>query len=378
MKILYIAEDISLPGFHGGSTHVQETINALKELKHDIWIICKIKKGQKTRETKDRINYIRLAIPKNSILKNEFLFFNLGGIAEKIIKDEHIDLVWQRNRIFGNQGIIVGKKLGKKTLLEMNEPIDTSENSFYFPLIKKWFYHSSKYADKIYGTHQVMFRNLPKNKTFIVSWASNPKLFNPKRKDSKISKKYNLQGKTLFYSGSFQEWHKLKKAILAFEKVKNEFPEASFLLAGNGNQKEELEDFVKERDIQEIHFLGNIDYEKLAHYINASDVCLALFDRESGTIKKLGYFYSPIKVHDCKACGKPIVASSIGNLKKLIKDNKNGLLVDERNVDEIANAIEKLFKDKKLVSKINSNNLKEATTVYTWKNITKKILSEIK
>jgi glycosyltransferase involved in cell wall biosynthesis len=377
MNILYIAEDISLPAFHGGSTHVSETINSLVELGHNVTIICKKEPKQKDIEMISKIKYIRLKLPNKPLQKNWVLFFNLGKVVSEVLTKEKIDLVWQRNRIFGNQGIIIGKKAGVTTLLEMNEPIETSKDSKLFVLIKKWFYHSTKSADKVTGTHKCMFKNIPKEKQILVHYGSNPKTFNPKMTDSKIKKKFGLKGKTVFYSGSFQPWHCLATAINAFKLILDTEPSAIFLLAGNGPQKDALEAKVKTEKIKQIFFLGNIDTEKLATYINATDVCLALFDREFAPIKKYGYFYSPIKVHDYKACGKPVIASNIGNLKNLVKENENGLLVNEQNEKEIKDAILTLFRNKKLVTNIKSNNIKDAKTKYNWKNVTKNVLKDL-
>jgi glycosyltransferase involved in cell wall biosynthesis len=378
MNILYIAEDISLPGFHGGSTHVQETINSLTNLGHKVVLICKKESNQKNIETIGKIKHIRLALPEKPLQKNWILFFNLGKIVSETLKKENIDLIWQRNRIFGNQGIIIGKKTGLKTLLEMNEPIETSKNSKLFVLIKKWFYHSAKSADKITGTHKCMFKNIPKEKQVHIHYGSNPEIFNPKKIDKKITKEFDLKNKTIFYSGSFQQWHCLESAINAFKIILTKNPSAVFLLAGNGPQKEKLEKKAKVEKIKQIFFLGNIATKKLATYINASDVCLALFDRNFAPIQKYGYFYSPIKVHDYKACGKPVIASNIGNLKNLVKESENGLLVNEKQISEIATTIEKLFGNKKLLHKIHTNNLKDTKTKYNWTNVTKTILEEIK
>ena len=219
MNILYIAEDISLPGFHGGSTHTSETINSLVELGHNVTIICKKEPKQKDIEIIDKIKYIRLALPKKSLQKNWILFFNLGKIVSEILKKEKIDLVWERNRIFGNQGIIVGKKHGCKTLIEMHEPINMFETNKTFLLIKKWFFHTIKFADKVYIQHKNEGKGIEAKKLILSSNGANPKKFNPKISGAKISKKLSKKKFRFFYSGSFQPWHCLDKTILAFNKI---------------------------------------------------------------------------------------------------------------------------------------------------------------
>jgi len=164
---------------------------------------------------------------------------------------------------------------------------------------------------------------------------------------------------------------------LAFEKIVEKEGSAKLVLAGDGPERKRILELVQEKKIKNIKFLGNVKYENLVNYVNESDICVALFDRNYSTIKKFGYFYSPIKVHEYKACGKPVVASGIGNLKELVRNGVNGFTVDERNVDEIVDAVLKLFGNDKLRERIRKNNIKEREK-YNWKSVTKNIIDSIK
>jgi glycosyltransferase involved in cell wall biosynthesis len=53
----------------------------------------------------------------------------------------------------------------------------------------------------------------------------------------------------------------------------------------------------------------------------------------------------PISIIEAMIAGKPIVASKVGGIPELVKDNDNGMLVKERNVLEAAQHIETLLKN---------------------------------
>ncbi|MBS3064671.1 MAG: glycosyltransferase, partial [DPANN group archaeon] len=117
---------------------------------------------------------------------------------------------------------------------------------------------------------------------------------------------------------------------------------------------------------------------KVPSIIGTATICLALFDSKNYLpFQKFGYFYSPIKVHEYKACGKPVIASDIGNLKELVKNNVNGFLVNESDIDEISSAIIKLLKNKKLRAKMGGTNRKEVLETYNWDYVNKQILSRL-
>ena len=48
------------------------------------------------------------------------------------------------------------------------------------------------------------------------------------------------------------------------------------------------------------------------------------------------------------SCGVPVIATSVGAHKEIIRNRQNGLLVEPRNSEELANSILELLKDKKL------------------------------
>lgn len=378
MNILYIALDLNLPGYNGGSTHAQETIKSISKLGHNVIVLCKKESNQKSIEKNKTILYQRIKLPKSSISKNLFILTKMPIIIKNIIKKNKIDLVWERNRIFGGQGVFEAKKIGIKSLLELNEPIETSKNNIFFPIIFLFFKNAISNSSKVTGQHEIEFKHVPKVKQVWQTNGSNPEIFNPKKIRKNLKKRYNLQGKTLFYSGSFQNWHGLTQSVDAFEIIKKEFPTAAFILAGDGPQRKTIQKMVKEKKLKDVYFIGNISYSQLPFYINASEICLALFDRTYESIKKYGYFYSPVKVQDYKACGKPIIASNIGNLKKMIKDKKNGFLVNEQNPEQISKKIKILFKEKKLVRIIKQNNINDIIKRHNWILITKSILGELK
>src|SRR3989344_4116307 len=87
--------------------------------------------------------------------------------------------------------------------------------------------------------------------------------------------------------------------------------------------------------------------------------------RQYPSFKKSQFFYSSIKIHEYKACGKPVIASDFGNLKKLVKDGINGLLVNEQRPREIEQAILKLITNKNLSRKISLANRKEDLERYS-------------
>jgi glycosyltransferase EpsD len=95
------------------------------------------------------------------------------------------------------------------------------------------------------------------------------------------------------------------------------FPDAKLILAGNGPEKNNLEEEIKslglEKSIQLIGYC--ITLEK---YQKASQVLVACSHREG----------MPLNLIEAMLTGNPVVASINRGHKELVKEGKNGYLVD--------------------------------------------------
>ncbi len=385
MKIFYSALDLSIPGTHGGSSHALETINSLKKLGHEVIVFCSNSGKQPFFEQKEKITFYRFPVPNSGFFKIFFMVFLSTVFVKYCLFFKKIDVIWERARIFGGIGVFFGNLFGKKTILELNEPVIAGAriskkfkpNSFLFKSLKNWFHFTAKKANIITVTHLSLAKNLSKEKVKLIGYGANPETFSPALRYSNIRKKLNLhKGQTVLYSGSFREWHALKKIVLSAEKIVKVFPKAKFLLIGSGPEFLKTRQLVFDKNLQNnVLFLGKIPYKKMPQFVNASDICLALFDPEYALFKKFDYFYSPIKVHEYKACGKPVIATQMGNLTKLVQNNVNGFTVKNNNPDKIAQKISFLIKNVSSAKKIGKFNRKEILEKDNWLNVTKGILN---
>lgn len=124
--------------------------------------------------------------------------------------------------------------------------------------------------------------------------------------------------------------------------VNNDIPnQVDFVWIGDGNMREECIENVKEESF--IKFVGYKNQEEIAKLYSVTDVYF-----QPSKIESFG-----ISVADAMKCRIPCVVSNAGGLPELIENGVSGFVVPLRNKKEMANAIVKLLKDKKLSSKIS-------------------------
>ena len=77
-------------------------------------------------------------------------------------------------------------------------------------------------------------------------------------------------------------------------------------------------------------------------------------------ISSLGTEASPIVLREAFACGRPVVATNIGDVAGIVRDGENGLLVPPNDIDALANAIMSFLSDKDLAARCGQNALEYA------------------
>ncbi|CAN5787805.1 glycosyltransferase family 4 protein [soil metagenome] len=131
--------------------------------------------------------------------------------------------------------------------------------------------------------------------------------------------------------------HKVKNQKLflqAAKKISNEFPDAHFVLAGEGELKSELENLANELKIAETtHFIGRCTKIPELLFVSCAGVLTSFNEGFSNSI--LEYM----------AAGKPVVATNVGGASEAIIENETGFLIDSNDDEALANRLIELLKD---------------------------------
>ena len=141
---------------------------------------------------------------------------------------------------------------------------------------------------------------------------------------------------TIVHIGSFKEAKNHLGLIESFKIVNNIYPNTILKLIGTGK----LEDTIKNR-VKELGLDDNVVFLGLK-----TNVYPYLYEADIFVLPSL-WEGMPITLIEAMSTGLPIVATSVGGIPDIIKNNITGLLVNVDNV-EIANAIIKLINNRKL------------------------------
>lgn len=365
MKILHFSWDTPIPGV-GGSTHEWNIAKAFKNNGNSVRLICEWEYNKKIKEKFRGISIGRVHWRTKFKSINAFLLL-IKGLTNSFyqIIDYSPKLIYERYRIFGGYGVLIGKLFRKKTILEVNDPtVDApyieKRIGFFTKLIASlWERVVFACSDKIISHHPVMVKRANQKKVQIITNGVNTKKFNAKSFErTKWKNKF-----VCLFVGTFAEWQGIDTIIKTASKLKR-YKKILFVFAGSDGD-----------ETINTKFLGKVDYDDVPQIIANSNICLYTPDAENYLpMKKLGFYFSPLKLFEYMSMGKPVIVSNVGNLKKLIKTEVNGYKIKPNNSGELRDKILKLYKNKKLFKKISNNNRKECIKKYSWSKIAKEIL----
>lgn len=184
-----------------------------------------------------------------------------------------------------------------------------------------------------------------------------------KKEQLEIREKFNLkkEQKIILCVGELLPNKNQKIVIQAMEKIVEKYPEAQLLIAGNGPEKENLENLVRklklEKNIKMLGYVTNLqEYQKIA------DIAVSCSKREG----------LPLNIVEAMLSGTPVVASLNRGHKELIHNGENGFIVNINDSEKTAEKIMELFKNEVLFNQIKEK-AKEYIRLYTFENVKKEL-----
>ena len=154
----------------------------------------------------------------------------------------------------------------------------------------------------------------------------------------------------VLYAGVITKVTKVKNLIYAADKLKNK-NNIAFLIIGEGEEKESIEQFRSDNMINNLYLLPFQDAKLVPYVISAADVCVVPLSSEPIYETTI-----PTKFFDYLACNKPQIGICGGELDDLINTNKIGLTVRDGETDKLVDAVLSLSKSPSLIESMILNS----------------------
>lgn len=248
----------------------------------------------------------------------------------------------------------------------------------YLRRLEKWIYTN---ADSVvftmegayeYISEQGWKKEVSKSKVFYINNGVDLKLFDYNRDHYQIDDE-DLKLPTLFkviYTGSIRKVNNLGRLLDAAKLVENK--RIIFLIWGNGDELDILKKRVRDEEIKNVKFKGNVEKKFVPYIISCAD--LNIMHGDNSPILKYGL--SANKLFDYFAAGKPVLTDFECKYNPATK-YELGPNLKEYTARGIAKEIELLSEMDENALRLYGDNARKAAADYDFKILSKRLLKVI-
>ncbi|MBI4188560.1 MAG: glycosyltransferase, partial [Chloroflexi bacterium] len=175
--------------------------------------------------------------------------------------------------------------------------------------------------------------------------------------------------KIVLYVGRIEPLKGIAQLLEAMPYLQNGHKPRLIIIGGDKNSQGEmarLQGLCRELRIADsVTFPGMIKQEKLASYYSAADTCVVPSYYESFGLVAL----------EALACGTPVVATDVGDLKNIIRQGETGYVVTDNNPHRLADKIASVLA---MPGADNGNSLSIRASVsrFSWSNIAEALIAD--
>ena len=378
MKIVYFNYLYDLYGSSIGSTRKAELLmSELAKLGNDVKIFWMKKQAQTSNSLKTTThNFLKKRFAK-FVHDPKLFLLNIKYIIKEyqILKREKPDLIISRLDLYLFSSLFLAKLMKIPIIIEADCPAVYEARQFqkeYWNIpylveyIEKMNLQKSDISICVSNSAKDYFvdKGVSESKIRVIANGADIDRFHPLVDSCKVLNKYKSDGKIIVgFVGSFHFWHGVENLIEVIKKILESNENTVFLMVGDGGpMKSTIEDFVNKENFQKrVIMTGYINYEEMPEYISAMNIVLAPYPGLDF------FYYSPVKIFEYMACGKPVVTTRIGQIAEIIENGENGVLCEPDNIQEICLNLLELIKNKELRSSIGKNARETISSNYTWR-----------
>lgn len=354
LNIAYVAEG-RLHGFMADTTHILQTIDAYRELGHQVKLFAR-KGDLETASLKDKYDLTHnfgLSLIQGRDWPQPWRrmsrLLNSMAVAREVRRSSRFDL------ILGREVYVLGAlyRSGTPIIVEAHEMI----SRFQRPIFRRIIKHSSFFRLIVISTSlqddflnafpelhaekvKVIPNGVPKSRVLCPS-SPIETLGNPSFKRLKVG-----------YVGALYPGKGLEIVL----PLASAFPDLEFHIVGG--RQSDIEYWRKDDLSRNVIFHGHVDRGKIFSYLDAFDIVLLpsqiAISSFSGAESEYGRWTSPMKLFDYMARGRPILASDLPGIRDVVDDEISALLVPPDDIGAWKQSLVRMRDDAPLRSRLGA------------------------
>ena len=188
---------------------------------------------------------------------------------------------------------------------------------------------------------------------------------------SRSRQKLNLphDDKIVIYAGRLVSYKGLPLLLKVWKEIQKIRNNTQLLLLGSGgldihNCETELKKYTSSNNLTKcVHFIGDVN--NVPEYLQASDIFVLPTENDA----------FPLALVEAMACGLAVISTPVGEIKTIVENMHNGLLVGVKNFQELYDALDTILSDESLSDRLGKNARQSIQNKYSAKMINQKYIN---
>ncbi len=363
MRIAYLNADcgIALFGNKGACVHIEEMVRAMERCGADVRIVATRTGGDRPAGFDTPVIHAASGREADAAgsrrSKEERNMADAAAAAAALVQmaaENPLDMIYERYSLWSTAGVEAARKLGVPLVLEVNAPLLLEQERHraldLYDTAERIEHACMTGADAIVTVSRQMrdyaiSRGAAADRVIVAGNAVDTNRFRPNVTPADLG--IPADAHVVGFTGSLKDWHGIDHLLEGFRIVRESLPNAHLLIVGDGPQRGWIEGFVRGARLRDaVTMTGWLPHEALPAAIAAMDVAVAPYPSLDQ------FYFSPLKLFEYLAMGRPVVASGIGQIAEVIAGGENGLLVPPGDPARLANAIVNLHGDRALAGRL--------------------------
>jgi len=355
-----IVSPYAYPRPGGANAHIRESYVHLKEMGHDVRIITAPWGDDPPAQDVIQVGQA-IAVPFNGSIGRVTLSLRLEWLVSRMLEREKFDIIHHHEpfvpflsfqildsakcpnvatfHAFGGFSFSywTGRVVLDHYMGKIDERIAVSSAARYF--VSRYFP----------GEYRIIPNGVD------VDFYANAKPF-PEFRDGKVN---------ILFVGRVEPRKGAMYLMKAYATIKAKRPDTRLIVVGRGPEIGDLRRFVRDQKVADVFFAGRVEEADKARFYKTADIFVA---------PSTGQESFGIVLLEAMAAGCTVVASDIHGYKRVVQRNVSGLLVEPRDPDALAEALERLIADPALRQRLGDGGARRAPE-FDWGHVTREIVN---
>jgi len=341
----------------GQAVHIRALIGAFEAAGHEVLEVGLVKQNETGgREAEARRSRWAL-VTRLPGFARELAEYGYNGLARRRLMKEAAffepDFLYERYAFGNAAGVQAARRLGRPLVLEVNSPLVVElqrTRGLSFPRLadrlERYVFAAADRVCTVTGVLRDMLVDMgvDRERVFVTpngvhleayDYADREAARRAARADLGLAPEPPAEERVLGFVGYYRPWHRLELAVAALGS--RELAHARLVLVGEGPAREGLERAAREAGVLDrVHFAGKRAHGRIPGLLPAFDAAL---------LPAINPYASPLKLHEYMAAGLATIAPDQPNLREVLADGENALLVPPGDGDALCAAMARLAGD---------------------------------